>query len=249
MTDPAVSSTAPLPLVSRIIGVITSPNATFHNIVSAPRPVGVLFVISLVIALASVAPQFTEKGRQAFLDTQVRATQTMAERFGQQVSQDDYAKMEARSHSVGWRLLGAVNPFIGLPIWCLLVAAVYWATFNVVLGGTASFKQVLAIETHQQVIGALGAVLGMPIMAMTGKLSMFGPFTLGALAPGLEAGRLAAWLGAISFFGIWGSIVTGIGLGVLYRRNGMTIGIVLVVVYLVFMYMLSSLFASFMGMS
>jgi len=251
MTDPAsVTSPAPLPLLTRIIGVITSPKATFHNIVAAPRPVGVLFVVSLVIALASVAPQFTEKGRQAMLDTQIKATETLSARFGQPATPEVYAALEARSRSVGWRLFGAVNPFIGLPIWCLLVTAVYWATFNVALGGTASFKQVLAIETHQQVIGALGAVVGVPIMAMSGKISMFGPFTLGALAPGLEDGsKLAAWLGSISIFGIWGAFVTGIGLGVLYKRNGTTIGIVLTIVYLLVMYVVMSLFGSFMGMS
>jgi hypothetical protein len=62
MTD-SVGATppAPLGLMTRIIGVITSPKATFQNVVAAPRPAAVLF-IAAVIALASVAPQFTDAG-------------------------------------------------------------------------------------------------------------------------------------------------------------------------------------------
>jgi hypothetical protein len=246
MTDPVASAPAPLGLMNRIIGVITSPKATFQNVVAAPRPAAVLFIVAAVIAVAAVAPQFTEKGRQAVLSVQVKSAESMAARFERPLTQDDYARMDARSRSVGWRMLGMISPFLGLPIWCLIIAAVYWAAFNIALGGAATFKQVLAVETHSQVIGALGAVASLPITMMSAKVSMFGPFNLGALAPGLEAGStLATFLSSVSVFGIWGSLVTGIGLGVLYRRNGTTIGIVLVVVYLLFMYVISSLFGSF----
>ena len=237
----------PLGLIARMVGVVTAPKATFENVVKAPRPAGVLFLVAAIIAIGTVAPQFTEKGRQAMLDVQVKAAENMATRLGQPMGQDAYAALDARSRSVGWRMLGMVNPFVGLPIWCLLVAAVYWATFNIVLGGTATFKQALAIVTHSQVIGALGMIAGLPIMILSGKMSMFGPFNLGALAPTLEAGPLATFLGSVSVFGIWGMLVTGVGLGVLYRRSGLNIGIALVVIYLLFMYGLSSLFGSFMG--
>jgi hypothetical protein len=248
MTDLSAPTPAPAGLISRIIGVITSPKATFENVVKVPRPAGVLFLVAAVIAIGTVAPQFTEKGRQAMFDVQIKSAEAMAARMGQPMTPDAYAAIEARSRSVGWRLVGLINPFLGLPIWCLLVAAVYWATFNIVLGGTATYKQVLAVQTHSQVIGALGMIAGVPIMLLSGKMSMFGPFNLGALAPGLEAGStMATFLGSVSLFGLWGSLVNGIGLGVLYRRNGTTIGIVLIVVYLLFMYGLSSLFGSFFG--
>ena len=38
--------------------------------------------------------------------------------------------------------------------------ALYFVIFNAILGGTATFKQVLAIVTHSQVISALGAAIG-----------------------------------------------------------------------------------------
>jgi hypothetical protein len=234
----------PLGLLSRIIGIVTAPTATFADVVRVPRPAGVLFVVAAVIAIASVAPQFTEAGRQAALDMQVRSVQ----QFGVEVTPEAYARMEEGSRSVPRRLFGVAGAFIGLPIMSLLFAAIYWAAFNTILGGTATFKQVLAIVTHSQVIGALGVLVGVPIQMMSGKISMAGPFNLGALAPMLEEGsKLANYLGSISFFGLWGFVVTGIGLGVLYKRSGLYIAIAIIIAYLAIMYGVSSLFGSFMG--
>jgi len=216
MTDPASSTApAPLPLLTRIIGVITSPKATFHNIVAVPRPVGVLFVVATIIGVGSIAPQFTEKGRVAALETQMQ----FMERIGQPMTPEAQAAAEARSHSVPLRLIGLAGTYIFVPVMALVFAAIYWVAFNTVLGGTASFKQVLAVVTHSQVIGALGMLAALPISLSTGKMTPTGPFNLGALAPGLEPGTLTAFLGSISVFSLWGLFVTAIGLGVLYKAE------------------------------
>ena len=76
--------------------------------------------------------------------------------------------------------------FIGLPIFTLIITALYWVVFNALLGGTAAFKQVLAVVTHSQVISALGAAIGAPIQMMQGTITMGGPFNLAALVPFLD---------------------------------------------------------------
>lgn len=246
MTEPtsAAPSAQPLGLVTRMIGVITSPKATFANVVAAPRPAGILFVVAAIIAIAGSIPQFTESGRQASIAMQEKTL----ERFGQTVTPEVHEGIVASSQSVPRKVFGIVSAFIVLPIISLLFAALYWAAFNTVMGGTASFKQVLAVQTHSQVIGALGVIVGLPIQLMKGTISMSGPFNLGALAPMLEEGStLATFLGSISVFSLWALIVTGIGLGVLYRRSGRNIAIALIVIFLLFMYGVSSLFGSFMG--
>jgi hypothetical protein len=249
MTDAASTPTVkPLGLLARIIGVITAPKATFENVVAAPRPAGMLLLVALVIGLGTVAPQFTETGRQKMVDMQVKAAERIADLAGRPMPPEAYASIEARSRSVGWRMFGVINPLIGLPIWALFIAALYWAAFNIVMGGTATFKQVLAIVTHSQVIGALGMIAALPIYAMgAGAITMSGPFNLGALAPMLEEGStLATFLGSISVFSLWGFIVTGIGLGVLYKRSGRNIAIGLILAYLLIAYGIISLFGSFL---
>jgi len=228
MTEPTATPPAPLSLVSRFIGMITAPKATFENVVANPRPIGILLVVAFIIGAVSVAPQFTESGRKAVLDTQVK---TM-EGFGAQVTPEMYETLEARSRSTFTKVTGFLATFIFLPVGALIFALVYWAFFNVALGGTASFKHVLAIVTHSQVIGAIGALAAMPVQLMTGKFTTTGPFNLGALAPMLQEGSvLSGALGFITVFGIWGVIVNAIGLGVLYRRNTRTISIVLMIIY------------------
>ena len=231
MTEPTATPPAPLSLVSRFIGMITAPRATFENVVANPRPVGILLVVALIMSVAAIAPQFTPSGRQAVLDAQVKAM----EGFGMEVTPEIYEKMEASSRSTFSKVSGMMGTFIGLPIICLIFAALYWAFFNVALGGTASFKPVLAIVTHSQVIGAIGALAALPIQLMTGKFTATGPFNLGALAPMLEEGSLLAnVLGFITVFGIWGFIVNAIGLAVLYRRNSRNISIALLALYVIF---------------
>jgi hypothetical protein len=143
-----------------------------------------------------------------------------------------YDAIAARSQYGGYLAFGST--FVVLPLSTLFFSALYWFVFNAILGGTATFKQVLGVTAHSQVIGALGALLGAPIMYAQGTVTAAGPFTLGAFAGMLEPGGfLANFLGGIAVFGIWGLIVNAIGLGILYRRKTTGIAITLMAIYLV----------------
>ncbi len=228
MTEP---STAPVPdkgLIARAIGIVTAPGETFRSVVKEPRPALMLLLVCAVIALATALPQFTERGRLAALEMQVQQT----ERF-MTVTPEAYQAMERNSHYGGYMTLGFT--FIFLPIGTLLFGALYWAVFNAIMGGTASFKQVLGIVAHSQVITALGAVASAPIQLAKGSMTTVGPFNLGALLPMLEPGSfLANFLGSLGVFQIWGTIVTAIGLGVLYNRKPRNIAITLLVITALF---------------
>lgn len=204
-----------LGLFARAAGIVFSPSATFIQVVRSPRPAAILFLICLVVGLAAALPQFTEKGRQSTLEMQV---QTIEQFTGQPVTPEMYAQMEARARYSPYQTFGGV--FLALPVASIFFTALYWALFNVILGGTATFKQVLGVVTHAQVIGALGAALAAPIQMLQGVQSIYGPFTLGALVPMLEPDSvIVSFLSALTFFSLWEVVVTGIGLAVLYRRS------------------------------
>jgi hypothetical protein len=225
MTEPIVAAPPPS-LISRIIGVITSPRATFEKIVAAvPRPVGVMLVVALVIGVAQAIPQLSENGRQAFLTAQMEAMS----RNGP-VTPDVAARMETVSHYMP--IITVVLSLIFLPVVALFMTVLYWGFFNVILGGTATYKQVLTIVTHSQVIGALAVLAGLPFMLSQPTLKLGGPFNLGALVPMLEeTSRLARFLANVSVFSLWGAFVTATGLAVLYRRK--LTGILIVVLAIV----------------
>jgi len=238
MTDStAATPAAPLGLISRIIGVITSPKATFERIVAVPRPAGVLLVVALVMGATAAAPQFTQAGKQAVADAQMQA----AARRGTEVTPEQAAVVARISTFLPYMTF--VSSLIFLPIVSLVLAGLYWVAFTTVMGGTATFKQALAVVTHSQVIGALGLVVGLPIMLMKPTVTMGGPFNLGALVPNLEAGsKLATMLSNISVFSFWGMFVTAVGLAVLYRRKTMPIFVALLVIFGLFTYGWSALF-------
>jgi len=232
MTEPTTTSPAPMGLFARAIGVITSPKATFQNIIAAPRPVGILLVVALVIGFATAAPQFSEAGREAVVQMQLKA---MAAR-GQEPSPQVEDGMRRDSQFFPYVTIGST--LIILPIITLFITALYWGFFNVVLGGTAAYKQVLAVVTHSQVITALGVLVGLPFMLSHPSMNMGGPFNLGVLVPSLEEGsRLAKFLTSISVFSLWGTFVTAIGLSVLYKKKTAGIFIVILIVFLGFTYL------------
>jgi hypothetical protein len=233
----------PLPdkgVISRAVGIIVSPAETFRTVIAQPRPAIILILVCLVFAVATTVPQLSERGRQSVLDAQVQAIERSTH---QPITPDRYAAIEKFSHYTA--IATAVSTFVTIPIVCLLLAAVFWALFNAILGGTASFKQVVAIVTHSQVIPALGAVLGAPLVWMNGMQSMAGPFNLGALAPMLDQdSHLLTFLRATSVFSLWQIVVTAIGLGVLYRRRPAAIAVALLLVYLLLVGGFSTFLAS-----
>ena len=244
MTDSAPVENRPLSLLQRMIGMITAPKATYESVVAFPRPFGVLFVCALIIGITATIPQFSEPARQATLDMQVRSM----ERFGVTVTPEVYEKMEAQSRSPVSRMTGAIAPIIMFPILTLMLSALFWVFFNAILGGLATFKQVLAVTAHSYVITALATTVSLPILLYKFSMSMGGPFNLGALVPMLdETSTLARFLSGISVFSIWGWIVVAIGLGVLYKRSGKAIAATLVILSLMFTFAMTAVFGSLFG--
>jgi hypothetical protein len=228
---------------SRALGIIFSPGATFKEALRDPRPVGILLLCCVVIALAASVPQLTERGQQAALDAQVEAI----ERFsGKPVTPEMYAQMEQQA---GYGAYGSIiGVFMFMPVVSLIMAGVLWVVFSAVLGGTAPFKSVLTVVTHSQVIGALGAVISAPVQWLQGTQTMAGPFTLGALAPMLEPGSfLALFLSGVGVFVLWQVAVCGIGLAVLYARNVGRVTAGLMAGYLVLAALVTGVISSFMG--
>jgi hypothetical protein len=218
-------------LLARAVGIITAPTETFRIVLADPRPASILFLVCLVIGLAVGLPQFTETGRQAALDLQVQQAERIS---GAPVSTETYAQMEQFSHYNAWPSFGSM--FVFVPILTMLVAAVYWALFNILFSGNATFKQSLGIVAHSQVINALGAVAAAPIQFVRGAHGASGPFNLSVLVPMLEPGNVVADVfAAVNFFTLWQVTVCAIGLALLYRRRTLPIAVGLLAAYFVLM--------------
>ena len=227
-TASSIPPAEPIPnLLSRAIGVITSPGATFAHVVRTPKVAGMLFLVALVMGLAQGLPQLTERGRAAALEMQVQ----QMERFGVAVTDEMYQQMEQRSHSDLGAYSSIVGMFVAIPFGAVIMTVLLWVAFNTIMGGTASFKHVMSVVAHSQAVSALGAIISAPIMYARGVMST-SIANLGALLPMLdETSFLAKLLGGIDLFVIWWVVVLSIGLAALYRKKTSSIATGLFVVY------------------
>ncbi len=202
-------------LMARVIGVITSPGETFKHIARTPKVSGALFIVCLLTALAQGLPQFTESGRAAALEMNVQ----QMENFGVTVTDEMYAQMEAQSKTNVAGYIALVSTFVVMPVSSVFISLIFWVIFNAILGGTATFKHVMAVVVHSQIVTTLSLVIAAPIMYARGQMSAGGIANLGALVPLDETSFLAKFFGMIDLFIIWWVVVLAIGLATLYKRT------------------------------
>lgn len=229
MTDSAPSP-QPLPgLLARLIGVVTSPKATFERVVQTPRILGVVAVVAILSGIGSSAFTFTTAGQQASVDFSAQQIERFA---GRPPTDAQIAQIEKQAPYQAYITL--TSTVVLVPIILAIEAGLFFVIFNVIFGGTATFRQVYAVVAHAAVITVLGALVAVPVQFARGAISLTGPANFGVLFPMLpEDSLLSSVLGLIDFFRCWWVIIVSIGLGVLYRRPTRGIALTLFGLYLV----------------
>lgn len=217
---------APKSLLARFFGIITSPQATYREVVAHPKWFGMMALTTVVIAFCAAAPMMTEAGQEAALENQIAQMKT----FGVDVNDQMYEQMRKGMSRAPYTAAAAV--IVITPVMAAIFTGILFAVFNAALGGEASFKQLFAVWVHSGVISTLGQLFTAPLNLLRGQVGS--ATTLGVLLPMIdEASFLGRLLGMVDLFIIWWLVVLAIGLGVLYRRRTQPIAISLLAVYAV----------------
>jgi hypothetical protein len=199
-------------LVARLIGVILSPGATFRSIVAHPTWLGALLTVVLVVAGGNFALLSTEVGQQALLDQQIRTS----EAWGQAVTAARQERMEQMLPMM--RYITLASTVVMAPVITFALAGLLFGVFNAGLGGSATYREVLAVVAHAGAVSILATAFTLPLNYARESLSS--PTNLAVFAPFLDEGSLAArFLGMIDLFLVWWVVVLAIGLAVLYKRQ------------------------------
>jgi hypothetical protein len=221
---------APLSLIQRFLGILTSPKATFENVVSWPRWGGMMVVTTLVTALTVFVFLSTEVGREIVMKQQVEA--------GAPAAQAEMAVKFAP-------YIAPISMLLFIPLFSLAVSGLLLGVFAI-SGGSASFKQVLSVYVHSGVVGAVAgivnAVINYFLVTDTNVTSLAGIGN--ALA---EKGFIPGFFSALDLTIFLGLFVLAIGLGVLYRRRTAPIFMGLAAVYLVIAVVVGAVKAAFAG--
>ena len=213
-------------LLARFIGVVGSPTDTFRSVVAHPKVLGMLALVTVIVAIGAALPMMTPEGQQAAIDTNVRQMESM----GFPVNDQMYEGMQRGASRMP--ITAGLGVLVMSPIMALVIAGILFAIFNAAMGGEASYKQVLAVVVHASVISAVGQLFTGPLNYFRGSVSS--ATNLSVLLPMLEEGSFVARLaGMIDIFAIWWLVVLSIGLAVLYRRKTQSVATVLFSIYAV----------------
>lgn len=239
MVDTLGAEARPKNLVSRIVGVVTTPRSTYADVAAHPRWFGI-FAIVVIVSAASVGLfMWTQVGREALLDQQVRTLESI----GRTLSDAQYQQMEARLPLIA--MMAAASQAIVLPVIGLLIAAVAMAVFNL-MGGDGTLRQTFAIVAHSGVLIALQHIFVLPLDYARQSLSS--PTTLAVFFPFLEddtfIGRL---LGSVDLFMVWWIVSAAIGFGVLYRRRTAPIATTMLLLYVAIGVVIAGIKTAFSG--
>lgn len=238
-----IASVASVPtkgVVSRIVGIFTSPRAVMEDIVAHPN-----WLIPLIIVLMlgmTNAYLFTDLGMQAGIE-QVRNNPKMTQ---EQIDVATKAMQERMASP--WRYVGIVAAPIFIVVACLLIAGVFLFSGNVLLGGEAKFKTIFSVVSWSSLIGVLAAAVNVPIMLAKQSLEEATSLSV-LLSPDDKNTFLYKLLSKVEIFTIWEIAVMGIGLAVAYKfSTGKATGIVVAwwLIYVLISVGLSTLFGGMM---
>ncbi len=205
-------------LLARLIGVVFSPRETFGVVVAHPTWFAMLALVVVLSALVSGGFMLTPVGQQAWLD-QMEKQGTPAQQL---------ETMQRFAPYVGYFTMGMV--LIAVPVFVFAVSGILFAIFTVGTGGNATYKQMLAVFVHSQVIGLVGGVLKLPLNYLTKSLNA--STNLGVFFPMLDdTSFLARLSGMVDLFMVWWVVVLAVGVGVLYKRRTGPIAVAFFLVY------------------
>ena len=210
--------------LSRAYGVLVSPRVTFAAINDRPRWADVLAFVTLVTMMCSWTFLRTEIGHQAYVDQQVATRESL----GIAMTDDTYARLQ---QSAGTNpSLQALTLGLGVPTGSVALALLLMAFCNVKFRRAVSFRHVLAIVTHANIIIGLRQVVMTPLHYV--RESMSPSASLAVLFPIFPSGTVPSHLlGTIDVFVVWWLVVLAAGLGVLYQRNARSMAIALLGIY------------------
>ncbi len=208
----AIAAPASSNVFARLAGAILSPRETFAAIVAQPKWLGAMAVVTLTIAVAQYGFLSTQVGQDAMVDQQMRQT----ERWTGNLTQEQIDGIERRAPLGKYFALGGTIIFV--PVISFIVAGILFGVFNALLGGDASYKQVLAINAHAGAVSIVQTIFVVPLNYF--RESVSSATNLGVFVQFLDdTNYVARVLGWFDLFIIWNLIVTAIGLGVLYKRK------------------------------
>lgn len=210
MTQPLEVSETPVDLTNvpslpvRVIQVVTAPGALFARLKDTPVWIdAMILLIVLGILFQFVMPESLRlAAMEDFLPAGV-----------------DPSEIDTTPGPLG-RLGTVVGAIVMTPAFTALIAGVLLLTYNAVLGGEGTFRQLFSAVTHVQFITMLGGFIVLGLAFLGSEEMVLSP---ALLLPDLGEGFLARYLRSINVFSLWACVVLGVAVHQIYPKRS-TVG-------------------------
>jgi hypothetical protein len=199
--------------ISRIIGVIVSPKATFASIVARPTWI-VPLVIMMILAGTTVFIFSQRVGWRAFMVHQNEQSERVQKQMENMTPEQRDQMVDTQ---VKWASkIGYISSTLGVAIAALIVSGVLLLGFMVIAGVRPTYTQTLGIVTHAWVgPGIIASLLGILILFLkdpsTVDLNNLVASNAAAFMPDDTAKWLKALLGSIDIFAFWNMLLMAFG--------------------------------------
>jgi Yip1 domain len=194
--------------ISRIIGVLFSPKATFESI--ARRPTWLAPVVVMCVLFLGVVGTFGHRGGWLpYFQKQIATNSRM-----QQMSPEQQQQVLQAQLKYGPPVAYAEAPIVPTLL-VVIVAAVFLGVFNGLAGAKLSFKTSMGIVAHAWMANIISGILGIVIVAVkdpaTVDLQNIVASNAGAFLSSDSSKWLVSLLGSIDIFSFWTMILLAIG--------------------------------------
>ena len=225
---------------SKVINTYFEPRKVFGSLKIKPTWL-VPFIIVSILGMASF--WFTYPLIMKGVITNIQENENYTEEQKEMIIE----RIGEKDHPPVWQL--AFAP-VGTLVYLLLISAVLFFVFNVLLGGDSSFKRVLSVFSYSSLIAIPKAIVHIPLAFARNTADVQTSLAI-LLSPDNKDSFLYKVLGGFDIFTLWQVIVLSIGLGVMYNyttKKSFTVVLILWVLLIVVGAGLSSLFGGMFGL-
>lgn len=213
-------------LPKRLIQVFVSPGELFTALRHQPVWFGAMAVCAVLVAVAMFfipADLWVEVARNDMIER------------GQQVP----AGFENSAGVI--RIFSVLGAAVMTPVMMFILAGIMTLVFSFIFGGEGKYKQFLSVVAHASIIGAVGALLLVPLKIAQGDPAV--TLSIGTFFSFLGAGYLLNVLKMLDLFALWSYGVMAVGVTKMDSKRSFGFALSF---FLAFALAFALIFASFM---
>ena len=208
-------------IFSLVVGVFTSPTATFAEFSQRPQIlIPLILTVVIMAATGAVSVKYSSMAQYEMMKTSTVIPPAALEEMRQDA-------LDANP------VTGAIAPVAFVVVIGLLAALVAWFLGSFVFGGQAKFGAVWAVGLMGGLISIVGGLLRLPLVFAKGTILV--SYGLAAVLPGKTfTSVLYSIFYYLDVFAVWGIIVTGIGYAAIFgltKGKGMAVAAITMLLF------------------